>query len=341
MTVQVDGQTAESWSDILAQFADASIYQSWAYGAVRWGTSHLSHLVLRCDGQILGAAQLRIARLPLLPAGIAYLRWGPLCHRKDGELNPTTIVQMLDHLRDEYCRRRNLTLQVIPNADLGDERGAAYEQALTQANLRPDPDGGSYRTVVVDLSPTVEALRKRLDQKWRNQLNRAEKNSLVLEVSDGPAAYREFMRLYQPMLERKQFKTSVDVDEFERVQTILSGSMRMQTFLARKDGECIGAVVCSLIGERAIYLLGATNEKARELKAAYFLQWQAMLWLKDHGACEYDLGGIDPEANPGGYHFKSGFGGKEVTQLTPYMVSGGALSDAVIRGVSWLRRRRS
>ena len=76
------------------------------------------------------------------------------------------------------------------------------------------------------------------------------------------------------------------------------------------------------MGDTAIYLLGATNERARELKAAYFLQWQAMLWLKDRGARWYDLGGIDPEANPGGYHFKSGFGGNETMQLPIHAVIG-------------------
>ena len=75
LEVQVDGQTAETWSGILAQFADANIYQSWAYGAVRWSGRNLSHLVIRQNGRILAAAQLRIARLPLLPAGVAYLRW--------------------------------------------------------------------------------------------------------------------------------------------------------------------------------------------------------------------------------------------------------------------------
>jgi lipid II:glycine glycyltransferase (peptidoglycan interpeptide bridge formation enzyme) len=33
-------------------------------------------------------------------------------------------------------------------------------------------------------------------------------------------------------------------------------------------------------------------------------------WLKERGCHWYDLGGIDPENNPGVYHFKCGIAGK-------------------------------
>ncbi len=341
VNVQVDGQTDESWAEILAQFADANIYQSWAYGAVRWGERNLSHFVLRKGEECVAAAQLRIARLPLLPFGVAYLRWGPICHRHGQELDPSVVVDMVSRLRAEYCERRGLTLQVISNAYVGEMRGVVFEQALLASDLRPQGTGGGYRTVVVDLAPTAELMRRQLDQKWRNQLNRSEKNGLVLEVSDGREAYGEFVRLYKIMWERKRFETSVDVQEFGRIQEQLSEPQRMRIFLAKRDGEWIGAVVCSLMGDRAIYVLGATNERARELKAAYFLHWQVMMWLKERGARWYDLGGVDPQANPGGFHFKSGFGGTEVRQLPTHTASDGALGDVILKGVAWLRSRRT
>ena len=337
----VDRETSESWGNLLPQFSDATIYQTWAYGAVRWGSKNLSHLVLRRGGQVISAAQLRIARLPLLPAGIAYLRWGPLIQRRGTVLDPFIAREALAALRQEYCLRRGLTLQIIPQAFPSSESGQLFQEALSMEGFQVEPASSGYRTVLVELTPGLDAMRKRLDQKWRNQLNRSEKNGIDLEVSDSMDAYREFVQLYEGMMQRKQFESSVNVDEFERIQAQLPVGLRMVTFLARKDGEPIGALVCSLLGDTAIYLLGATNEKARELKASYFLQWQAMLWLKQRGATVYDLGGIDPEANPGGYHFKSGFGGNDVTQLPTYAASGGAMSRWMLRGVSWARRRRT
>jgi lipid II:glycine glycyltransferase (peptidoglycan interpeptide bridge formation enzyme) len=341
LVVKVDGQTPESWSAVLAQFTDANFYQTWAYGAVRWGSHNLSHLVIRRQGQVVAAAQLRIARLPLIPAGVAYLRWGPVCQVGGSTLDPTLVTETISALLQEYVKHRGLALQVIPHAFSGSNRAAAVQSAFNQSLLKPEPCPVNYQTVLVDLSSTREIVRRRLDQKWRNQLNRAEKNGLTFEVSDSDEAYSEFERLYMVMRQQKQFETSVDVREFGQIQKLLFGPEKMQTFIARKGGRAIAALVCSLLGDTAIYLLGATNEEARELKAAYLLQWQAMLWLKEHGACAYDLGGIDPEANPGGYHFKSGFGGQESTQLRPHTASGGVLGDAVLRGAIWLRRRRT
>jgi lipid II:glycine glycyltransferase (peptidoglycan interpeptide bridge formation enzyme) len=328
--IEVDGQTCESWSKVIAQFADASIYQSWAYGTVRWGERNLSHLILKRDGQIVAAAQLRIVRPSFLPMGIAYLRWGPLCQRKGEALNPEIARKMSDCLRDEYSRRRKLALQVLPNAYTGSSRSSVFDEALSQSSLKADLRKSSYRTILVDLSPDVAAIRKRLDQKWRNQLNRSEKNGLQLEVNDGREGYREFMLLYEPMWERKRFKTSVDVEEFDRIRELLTDSEKMKIFLAKEGDRSIGALVFSLMGDTGIYLLGANNERARELKAAYYLQWQTMLWLKEQGANWYDLGGIDPEANPGGYHFKKGMSGLDAAYMPSY-----------ISADSWLHRGAS
>lgn len=338
--VQVDGQTAESWSEILTQFEDANIYQTWAYGATRWGERNLSHLVLRRAGRPIAAAQIRLARLAILPAGVAYLRWGPLCQSQGQPLDPLVLQQMISALSSEFGQRRGLSLQIIPNACREEQRGEVYANALQQSGFAPEAATALHQTITVDLADTPEAIRKNLDGKWRNQLTRSEKNGLTLEVSDSAPAYAEFLRLYDVMWERKQFDTSVDVHEFARIQVCLTGPARLQTFLARKDGVAVGALVCSLMGNTAIYLLGATNDQARELKAAYFLQWQAMMWLKEHGARWYDLGGIDPVTNPGGYHFKSGFGGAEVTQLALHSRDGSWLSRGVTAFIRWRTQRR-
>ena len=337
--IQVDGQSPDSWAEVLSGFTDASIYQSWPYGAVRWGKRQLSHLVLRQHGQVRAAAQLRVARLPVVPAGLAYLRWGQF-HRRGQPFDAAVVGAMVSALRREYVCRRGLALQIIPSAFLASDRRPAFVRAFEAAGLRPQPALGAYRTVLVDLSSDVPTLRKRLQQKWRNQLNRAEKSGLLLEVSDTDEAYQAFVPLYDGMWARKRFEASVDVTEFGRVQERLAGGARLQTFTARSEGQPVGALVCSLMGEHAIYLLGATNERARELKAAYALQWQAMMWLKERGARIYDLGGIDPVANPGGYHFKSGFGGAEVTQLDAQGHDGNRLSSAVAAFARWRRRPR-
>jgi hypothetical protein len=109
---------------------------------------------------------------------------------------------MVASLRQEYCERRGLTLKVIPNTYVGDEREPIFQSAFKESGFRAETEKSRYHTVMVDLTRSAELIRKQLDQKWRNQLNRSERNSLTLDVSDGRDAYREFVQLYEPMLAR-------------------------------------------------------------------------------------------------------------------------------------------
>ncbi len=90
--IEVDRATPAEWSAMLDLFCDANFYQTWSYGAVRWGRKNLSHLVLKRDGEVLGMAQIRIMRPTRFNFGMAYLRWGPVCHRRgrplDGDAAP-------------------------------------------------------------------------------------------------------------------------------------------------------------------------------------------------------------------------------------------------------------
>ena len=66
-------------------------------------------------------------------------------------------------------------------------------------------------------------------------------------------------------------------------------------------------------------------------KGSYLLQWTWIQWLKENGVRWYDLGGIDPDGNPGVYHFKKGFSGADVCQLTPFVACENAFSFAVVK----------
>src|SRR5689334_4233089 len=82
-TLSADRVTESEWGAMLDQFADASFYQTWAYGAVSWGQKQLSHLILQHEGQPVALAQCRVVQMPLVRRGVAYVRWGPVSIRRD------------------------------------------------------------------------------------------------------------------------------------------------------------------------------------------------------------------------------------------------------------------
>jgi CelD/BcsL family acetyltransferase involved in cellulose biosynthesis len=85
------------------------------------------------------------------------------------------------------------------------------------------------------------------------------------------------------------------------------------------------------MGDSAIYLLGATNDEGMKSQGAYLLQWTMIKWLKENGIGWYDLGGIDPERNPGVYSFKRGFSGADLTQINPLVACSSIVSSALVR----------
>lgn len=336
--VEVDRVTDAEWSHLIDLFDDANLYQTAAYGGVRWGAKNLSRIVLRRDGEVRAIAQLRIVRPTPLKFGIAYLRWGPLWERRGCETDPEVAVGMARAIEAEYVTRRKLCLRIIPNAFAGTARATAFQSAFSGFERQTAQPGNTYRTFVLDLSPPLEELRSRLDKKWRNQLNRAEKNGLTVTAGDGVDEYRVFCQIYSEMRKRKSFDTTVNEQEFERIQEALPASHRMRVLLCWEKGTLVTGLVASAMGNSAIYLLGATSDAGLNAKGAYLLQWTLIGWLRERGILWYDLGGIDPEANPGVYHFKKGFSGVDSTQIGPLTASGSAISSWMVGAGSWLQR---
>lgn len=328
--VEVDSSTPSGWSEMLNVFNDANIYQTWSYGDVRWGAKNLSHIVVKRNGEVAGMAQLRIVRPTRLKFGMAYLRWGPVCERRGKELDPEVLKHVCLALEEEYVEKRRLLLNMLPNAFAGSARGDLFQATFSQFEPKQLTTSDAYRTFLLNLTPSLDELRKKLDPKWRNKLTQAEKRGLKITAGTSPELYRTFCGVYSEMRERKTFETSVDVEEFGRIQQELPESLRMQVLICEQEQTPVAGIVCAAVGNTAIYLLGATTDGGLNSRGAYLLQWTAIQWLKERGVKWYDLGGVDPEANPGGYSFKKGLSGADVTQLCPLVACTSAVSSAAV-----------
>ena len=329
--VEVDRATPVEWGRMLDLFEDANLYQTWSYGGVRWGAKNLSHLVLKRNDEVVGMAQLRIIRPTGFNFGMAYLRWGPLCHRRGSELTAAAVRAMAQALHQEYVCKRRLLLQILPNAFEGSPRGMLFQSSFSDFTPEVRTATNLYRTFVLDLSPPLEELRRKLDKKWRYQLTRAEKNGLKIIAGTGSDEYCIFRQMYKEMRKRKAFETTVDIEEFRRIQEDLPEAHRMRILICEQNGIPVAGLIISAIGDSAIYLLGATGDEGLNAKGGYLLQWTAIQWLKENGFKWYDLGGIDPERNPGVYSFKKGFSGSDLYQLAPLQACNSTVSSTIVR----------
>lgn len=335
-TVETDRITKSGWSDSLQRFDDANIYQTWSYGAVRWGESHLSHLLLRKEGEVVAMTQAALFKLPTVRMGVAYITNGPIWRLRGKEENVDHLRQMVKGLREEYAKRRGLLLRVLPNEVEG--IGMKARAAMESEGLRhADHSLRQFRTYIVDLAPPVEELRKRLSRRWRKNLSFAESRKIRIVRGTGEDLFEILNGLYQEMVARKGFVPGVDIREYAAIQKDLPDLLKMRIIVCEYEKRPVSALATSFMGNKGIALLAGTATQALELRSSYFMHWSMMEWLKECGHRWYDLGGFDPEKNPGTAFFKAGLPGADVRYLGQFDAAENRLSSFLVTSTDTMR----
>jgi lipid II:glycine glycyltransferase (peptidoglycan interpeptide bridge formation enzyme) len=307
-SIEIDTVSNTEWSRLLQQFDDATIYQTWSCGAVLWGKNRLSHIVLKEHDKVVGLAQVASIQLPFLRRGTALIFWGPVWRRSGHSGDYQLFSHLLKSLRDEYVGRRGMLLRVIPN-----ETGSDEDKVRTiLEHVGFQWKGRFYRTYKLDLTPSLADLRKQLRQKWRNCLNRSEKENLTIIRNTDMETYDTFYKIFLEMQGLKQIEEiSLDPLRLREIHRDLPEEIKPQIFLCKKEENPLAGAVVSVIGDTAILLLAASNLEGRKVMASYLLQWRIIEWLRMKGMQSYDLGGISP-SHPWVNHFKAGIGGENI-----------------------------
>ncbi|SJM92066.1 conserved hypothetical protein [Crenothrix polyspora] len=302
---EVDQLSKNDWHQLLLTFTDASIDQSRSYAEARWQKASISHLVVKCDNKIVAAAQVAIRQVPFLRSGVAHVKFGPLWQPMGHAANPEYLKQVLRFLREEYVIKRGLLLRLMPPPSK--EGADVFCHALQRAGFQRTDIADSER-YFVNLSSSVDELRKNLKGRWRNHLNRAEKHGLECRWLEGDEAINVFMSLYGNMVNRKSFVDTSAIAELPLFYKDLEPALRPKVLICFSQNTPVAGAVISAMGDTAQYLFGASNLKGLELDAGYYMQWEVIKWLNTQGVSWYDLGGsVD---NAGLRQFKSGLIGK-------------------------------
>jgi lipid II:glycine glycyltransferase (peptidoglycan interpeptide bridge formation enzyme) len=156
---------------------------------------------------------------------------------------------------------------------------------------------------LVNLSLPVDKLYMGLHSTWRHNLRRAQRQGLEAVEVDGHKAVDLFTPLYHKMLKRKSFTDHSAIGQFPQFYADLPGPLKPRVVLCLDRGEPVAGNVISFVGDTAVYLFGATNERGLEVRGGYFLHWWVVNWLREQGYRWYDLGG--DEGNAGLRRFKA------------------------------------
>jgi hypothetical protein len=312
---EVDNIDKDGWHQLMQRFTDAVIHQTWSFGAARWGEDNLSHLVLKRNGETVAAAQVVLAKLPIIGAGIGHIKFGPMWQLRGQQPSFDTYRQIISALRKEYAERRGLLLRIKP-WEPSDEDASVLRSLREAEGFRWQQHLPHYKTFILDLSHTIEELHKGLKLEWRRNLKKAQRRG-QLEISEvkGSDGVETFLHLYKEMHTRKGFYDTSEVNIFADFYADLPIALKPEILICRYQDKAIASIVISSIGDRGFYLFSATSEQGRALGASYLLMWSAVMRLKERGCRWYDLVGSypttgSPSQPPGYRQFKKGLVGR-------------------------------
>jgi hypothetical protein len=251
--IEIDNIDRIRWNSLLCEFSDASLYQAWEFAGLLSWTKDMGHVVLKSGDAIVGCCQLRLRHFPFIKAGIADISAGPLCVKKGGQFNPEAFLYLLRKIKEEYGIRRGYMLRIWPYVT--GEQKEVVREFLESEGFRVSKIGRPYRTFRIDLSPSLEDLRLNLVQKWRNYVNKAEKNDLKIIEGTSDDLFGIYIGLAEEMCKRKKITIRVNYHQYREIQKRLPDALKMRVMVCESSGNPMGAIVCSTIGDTGIYLL--------------------------------------------------------------------------------------
>jgi peptidoglycan pentaglycine glycine transferase (the first glycine) len=296
------------WDAFLARSPEAHLLQTSAWGQLKDSFGWSAHRLLSGD-----AGGLMIARRLAPGMRIGYVPMGPV-----GAWVPDLIPSLLSVARGMRCFALKLEPDAPDGSPLADQlRTLGFVPSLHAVQPR--------RSLIVDLTPTEDAILARMHQKTRYNIRLAERKEVRVRPWDDLPAFGAMM---QTTAARDQFGVHAPA-YYARAYALFHPLQECELLVAEFEGRPLAALMVFAHGPRAWYLYGASTDDERNRMPTYLLQWEAMRWARRRGCQSYDLWGV-PDAERetleaqfetrgdglwGIYRFKRGFGGELVRSI--------------------------
>jgi hypothetical protein len=295
-------------SDLIAGKASWRQQPAYAREAAARVGARSRYVLFRRDTRTIAVANLRTRSVPVL-GRVTLISHGPTLLGPAAAW-PRDLEDVLACLAER--RHQHEVGEIRVDCDLALARHAIDPLRLVDA-ARTDPTRSPYRTIVLDLSQGLDAVRRNLHPKWRRDLQRAERSDLQVDRSAQPGDIAQADALLDNLRARKGFDVPQDASFFARVAEAAHGEERILIHRVRQGGELVSFHIGAYSGDTATYHLGASSSGGLQARAAFLCQWLAVRTAVELGLSWYDTGGIDPEGNPDVYRFKRRMGGTEIS----------------------------
>jgi lipid II:glycine glycyltransferase (peptidoglycan interpeptide bridge formation enzyme) len=326
--------TPQAWNELIAGIPHAHLLQTWEWSQVKTKYGWQAMPFIWQEGQEKPAAAAMILKRSLPIGGFArrmcvlYVPKGPLLDWSD----PVLCDGVITDLQTFAKRLGAIFIKADPDVALGTgipgtETAVEYEDGqevrsnLLRQGWKFSQDQIQFRnTVLIDLSPSEEALLASMKPKTRYNIRLGQKKGVTVRIGT-----LEDLSLLYRMYAETSVRDGFLIREEGYYQTVWRNFMGttvstsgLQPFseplIAEVNGQAVAAVSLFYFAGQAIFLFGMSRSQHREKMPNHLLQWEAMRRAKALGCKSYNLWGAPNEFNEGDdlwgvFRFKEGLGG--------------------------------
>jgi peptidoglycan pentaglycine glycine transferase (the first glycine) len=304
------------WDEFLCSHPEGRHEQSSLYGKLKATLGWQPIRIIVEEGKmVVGGAQILARRLPVW-GRIGYISKGPVVEAGRNDV----MAAIFTHLGKVATARRIILLNIQPPVD-----ELPYIQPLYDFGFQPS----EYyvvppNTVLINLTLPSDNILAQMQPKGRYNIRLASRKDVVVREG-GEEEILIFYELTRMLGDRKDFPY-YSLDYYQEAWRLFAPRGMLKLFLAFYRDEPLAGIMTIVFGHQAIYKWGASSTSHHNLMPGYLLQWTAMMWAKEMGCANYDLGGIRretakalihdgklPPQSHGVDRFKLKFGGQVVT----------------------------
>jgi peptidoglycan pentaglycine glycine transferase (the first glycine) len=285
--IEVTDQSA--WDPYVSRHAWGHPLQLWGWGEAKRSNGWTPHrLALQAGMEWSAAAQVLLWPIPHTGRFIAYIPRGPVTD----PTNPAAAM-LLREIVTWAKRRRVLYVRVEP---------AWAEGKLPRGWQRAAHTLQLPETYTIDLAKSEDELLEAMARKHRQYIRKAERDGVTVQRVTDRARLAAMYDMYSQTAARAGFGIHT-AEYYEQLFDQLGGHNYL--YYASVHGQQAAFLWLAAAGPVAYELYGGVTPEGQELKANYYLKWQAMTELKAAG---YKLWDFNGRLNEGVSRFKDGFG---------------------------------
>jgi peptidoglycan pentaglycine glycine transferase (the first glycine) len=331
MTIrELDEADHAAWNRFVGANAFGDALQAWEWGLVksRGGDWRPLRLAVFDDTGAIRAGLAILARTLPVFGTIYYAPRGPIL---DDWSDQTLLADLIVAVKARALADGAILLKIDPAMPVGN---AAAQSVLSSLGfIRPPGQdaqgfGGTQPKAVMILEiagKTEDELLMAFKPQCRRNVRIAEKKGVALVEPVTREHLKPFYEILTVTAKRDGF-TVRPLSYFEKLWDDMIQAGLGRLFLTEFEGQYLSGALCLMIGDKCVYLYGASSNEHRNIMPNYAMQWAMIRWALASGCRTYDFRGVAPirpgeESSPEAEHlqglnrFKEGFGAEFVEYI--------------------------